>query len=420
MLKKILALLIPLSLFSFYWLSKTENSLSVWQNYSSSDQTSFNILASKKEKLLYFLNEKTPLHPELKRKFSKMNLYHLKLENLNPKETYRLIIKNEDSKIISEKIFRTLDLNRTKFTFAIASCMDDKWPNQHIWKELFSFQPDMIFLIGDIVYADEYISNISFENLSKRYVETLKTLPLYKTPKLIPILAVWDDHDYGMNNGHKNFKYKKDMQKLFRDFFPLPEKHPYLSKGPGVSFALKTQKQNFLFTDGRSFQSPPQSKKPSLWGKEQEEWILQNLSKNPSWVISGTQILGRHHPFESFERGFQENFKMMMNRIMKAQSPVFFLSGDRHLSELLKIDPKAESWAGYNTYELTTSPIHAKTYPKKADFVQDSRHIHHAPNKLNYAVITSQVSPNNMWNVQLTVYGLSKEKLFSENLSISK
>ena len=416
MLKKISIILIPLLLSIIYWFLTPEFSLSVWQGYTSSHQTSFNILVSKDKKLSYFLDDKKPLYPELKRKFPNVNLHHLKLENLKPKNTYQLIIKDESLKTVSKKTFKTLNLNQTEFTFAVASCMDDKWKSQHIWEELLSFQPDMIFLIGDVVYADKYIPEVSLTHLSKRYVETLQTLPLYKASKLIPILAIWDDHDYGMDNGHGNFKYKKEMTELFRDFFSLPAEHPSLSKGPGISFVLKTQKQNFLFTDGRSFQSPPQSITPSLWGIKQEEWLLKNISK-PTWIISGGQILGRHHSFESFETGFPENFKKMMSRIMKAKNPVFFLSGDRHLSELLKIDKTKEAWAKYNTYELTTSPIHAKTYPKKPDFVLDPRHIHHIPNKLNYAIIKSHVN-SKAWNTQLTVYGLSKQELFSEQLTI--
>ncbi len=420
MLKKIFVILIPISLFGIYWFLKPTFSISIWQGYTVNDQTSFNILVSKDKKLSYFLNGEKPLYPKLKRKFPDVNLYHLKVENLKPRETYQLIIKDENLKTISEKTFKTLNLNQTEFTFAVASCMDDKWNNQHIWKDLLSFQPNMIFLIGDVVYADKYIPEISFKNLSKRYVETLQTLPLYKAQKLTPTLAIWDDHDYGMNNGHGDFKYKQDMTQLFRDVFPLPANHPYLSKGPGISFMVRTRNQNFLFTDGRSLQSPPEEKKLSLWGIEQENWLLKNLSKNPTWIISGGQILGRHHPFESFEIDFPDNFKIMMNRIMKSKSPIFFLSGDRHLSELLKIDPKEEAWARYNTYELTTSPIHAKTYPKKPGFVLDSRHIHHVPNKLNYAIITSRVQKDKTWNIQLAVYGLSKQKLFSENLIITK
>ena len=420
MLKKISVILLFIPFLSAFWLFKSEPALSVWQGYTASNQASFNILVSKDETLSYFLNNQEPLHPELKREFSSVSLYHLKLENLNPQTTYQLTIKDENLKTVSEKTFKTLNLNQREFTFAVASCMDDKWKKQHIWKELLSFQPDMIFLIGDVVYADKYILEVSFNNLSKRYLETIQTLPLYKTSKLTPILAIWDDHDYGMNNGHGNFKYKKEITKLFRDFFPLPTKHPHLSTGPGISFLLKAKNQNFLFTDSRSFQSPPQSQTPSLWGKEQENWILKNLSKNPTWIISGGQILGRHHRFESFEAGFPDSFKAMMNRIMKAQSPVFFLSGDRHLSELLKIDPVKETWAKYNTYELTTSPIHAKTYPQKPDFALDPRHIHHVPNKLNYAIIKSRVTPDTAWHIQLAVYGLSKQTLFSENLTITK
>jgi len=419
MLKKIFFILLFALILSSFWLFKQEQTLSVWQGYTSNSQTSFNILVSKDKKLFYFLNDQTLLDPELKREFTYLNLYHIKLENLNPQTTYQLTIKDKHLKTISEKTFQTLNLNQREFTFAVASCMDDKWKNQHIWEELLSFHPDMIFLIGDVVYADKYIPEISFDNLARRYLETIQTLPLYKKSKLVPVLAIWDDHDYGMNNGHGNFKYKQEMTKLFRDFFPLPVKHPLLSKGPGISFVLKTQKQNFLFTDGRSFQSPPESKNSSLWGGEQENWILQNLSKNPTWIISGGQILGRHQQFESFETGFPKNFKKMMNLIMKAKSPVFFLSGDRHLSELLKIDKTKEAWAKYNTYELTTSPIHAKIYPKEPDFVLDPRHIHHVSNKLNYAVIRSHVKPE-AWDIQLTVYGLSKQQLFSENLTITK
>lgn len=421
MLKKIFILLIFISFLFSYWFFQPKLPISIWQGYTSSHQTSLNILVSKGHQFFYFLNDEKPLYPELKREFSDLNLYHLRLENLNPQEIYQLVVKDSRLKTVSEKTFKTLNLNQRKFTFAAASCMDDKWKNQHIWKELLSFGPDMIFLIGDVVYADKYISEISFKNLSSRYLEAVKTLPLYKASKLVPLMAIWDDHDYGMNNGHGNFKYKQDMTRLFRDFFPLPEKHPHLSKGPGISFVLKTKKQNFIFTDGRSFQTPPQSKSPSLWGQEQETWILENLSSNPSWVISGTQMLGRHHSFESFETGFPKNFKMMMSRIMRAKSPVFFLSGDRHLSELLKIDKTKEPWAGYNTYELTTSPIHAKTYPKKSDFVLDPRHIHHVPNKLNYAIVTSYIEENHQtWKVQLSVYGLSKRLFFSENLRITK
>ena len=403
---------------NIYWFFKPTESVWVWQNYTSNTASSINILTHKDQKLFYFLNEKPLKPPELKRTLSNFKLYQLQLNPLKPKHTYQLLIKNEQSKVIAKKKLTTLNLNQNSFKIAVASCMDDHWKRQNIWNELLSFQPDMIFLIGDVVYADKYIKELSFQNLSRRYLETIQKLPLYKTQHLIPLFAIWDDHDYGMNNGHGNFKYKKEMTHLFRDFFPLPSNEKNLIQGPGISFLLKTKHQNFLFTDGRSFRSPPHKKPSLLWGREQEKWILDSLSGPPTWMISGGQILGRHHRFESFEKDFPLNFKQFLPLIMQSKSPVFFLSGDRHLSELLKIEQKKESWASYNTYELTTSPIHAKTYPETESFKLDPRHIHHRANKLNYAIITSKAK-DKKWTLQVEVYGFSKKKLFSENLNIT-
>ena len=32
------------------------------------------------------------------------------------------------------------------------------------------------------------------------------------------IIGVWDDHDYGLNNGDKNFPLKHEVRDVFLDF----------------------------------------------------------------------------------------------------------------------------------------------------------------------------------------------------------
>ena len=34
----------------------------------------------------------------------------------------------------------------------------------------------------------------------------------------VEIFTIWDDHDYGMNDGGGDYKYKVESQKLFNDF----------------------------------------------------------------------------------------------------------------------------------------------------------------------------------------------------------
>ena len=37
-----------------------------------------------------------------------------------------------------------------------------------------------------------------------------------------PVIGVWDDHDYGVNDGGKSFKYRLQSQKMFLDFVEEP------------------------------------------------------------------------------------------------------------------------------------------------------------------------------------------------------
>lgn len=37
-----------------------------------------------------------------------------------------------------------------------------------------------------------------------------------------PVFHVWDDHDYGMNNGDKTFSGKSDAIRAFKEYYPIP------------------------------------------------------------------------------------------------------------------------------------------------------------------------------------------------------
>ena len=411
------------------WIQKhtpslSPQTLSIWQGYTSIDQTVISVLSPKEQKLSYFVEDdaspQKQVHPagNFQKPYSEWKTEHLRIQGLKPDKAYTLKVQNNSSQIIAQRQFKTLDLAQKSFTIAVASCMDDYWSAKvqvQMWKDLLSFQPNMIFLIGDNVYADKNIPAPSMKNFHKRYVETFSKLHLYKTSHLIPILAVWDDHDYGFNNGHKDFIYKSDMQKLFRGFFPLYPDQKNLISGKGVSFLLKTAGQNFFFMDDRSFRSPP-NPQGRLWGIQQEEWLFQKLKKlqTPSWIINGGQFFGRHHPYESFEKDFPVNFQKFITRLGTTPSSVFFLSGDRHLTELLKIEDLP-----YTSFELTTSAIHAKVPPQRGDHDLDPRHIHHFPEKHNYAIIQTQGQSQNL-KLNVQVYSQKKSLLFSEKLHIRK
>ena len=395
-----------------YWPKKPV----VWQGLTSKNETLISVLSKASQPLSHSLEHPSlgshPLRVSKKIQSFKDKIEHFALRGLKPGEDYFFVIKNKRGKVVDKRVFQTRGLNQAALTFGAASCMNDKWRGQGpIWSELLSFKPDMVFLIGDNIYADQYIYSVSMENLSRRYKETLRTLNLYKSKRLVPILAIWDDHDYGLNNGDKHFKYKKEMQKLFRGFFFLPEEGPHLERGPGVSFLLKTKYQKFFFMDDQSFRDS--FKEGSLWGKAQEHWLTEglSLSPKPSWIISGSQIFGRHHVFESYEKDFPNSFKKMMKKIGESKSPALFLTGDRHLSELQKI-----KMGPLSTFEITTSPIHAGVYSAKPP-ENSKRHLHFVSGKLNYALIKSHAGEGGL-EVFVQVYGKGKNLLYSETLNL--
>ena len=401
MIRKRVLYLLLLAFIVLYFLQK-KSVVFVWQNYTSNHKTILSVLLPEDKDVTYWIN-KQKVFPSFQKSLNKWKIHHLEVKNLNSNKVHELEII--DSKTSYKKEFKTLNWNKNSFTIAVASCMDDRWNKRqmnNMWENLLSFEPDVIFLIGDNVYADKYVSHVSPSELEKRYIETFTTLPVYQTPSLIPILSIWDDHDYGMNNGDGSFEHKTFMTKLFRDFFPLPEQASHLQKGPGISFLIQNQNQNIFFMDGRSDRSAH-----SLWGDSQEKWLFKHFYQKPlNWIVSGGQFFGKHHKFESFEKDFPENFKKVMKKVSKSKKDTLVISGDRHLSELLHASP---------IYEFTTSPIHAKIYPQAKDFVKTDRHIHHISNQLNFGIIHHQIK-NRKFITQVQLYGPDKILIFSEKI----
>ena len=376
------------------------------------------------------LNEKTS-HT---RKFSAYKIDEIYITSLEPQKEYRFIVRNSQNHLVDWREFQSLNTEEKNPTIAIASCMSDAPTYQkvgdQIWGELYTSQPHVIFLIGDTVYVDYDKDGNKFKNkispperLWNRYVETRSALKLFRMRKLIPILAVWDDHDYGVNNGGKDYPYKKQAKDVFQQFFPrAPFVQSGLEKGPGgIAFYWKAFSQGFIFADNRTFRSEGKEKAGTHWGKKQEDWILQMFQNKPSlnsyWLINGGQFWGAYHRWESYEGHHPDSFKSFIGKLGKnSQKPVWFISGDRHLAELQMIKEALP----YTTYELTTSSIQAgvsrsfswKEYP-------NPRKIEGVEGYHNYAVVKSAPHSKEQMNFDVTVYGLNKKILFSRKLSLS-
>ncbi len=194
-----------------------------------------------------------------------------------------------------------------------------------------------------------------------------RNLPILKDFwKAIPQYAIWDDHDYGWNDADKSYPLKQTSRKVFMDYWTNPS---YGEDGEGVYTKITKNDLDIFMLDNRWWRSAdamPDSVdgKPNtdkrMWGKKQLEWLknallISNGNTNISFriIATGSQVLNplspydcaAHYPVELTEL---ENF-LLENKI----KDVVFLDGDRHHSEIIKVQKEGM----YPLYDITASAL---------------------------------------------------------------
>ena len=177
-------------------------------------------------------------------------------------------------------------------------------------------------------------------------------------------LAIWDDHDYGPNNGNASYALKGETLKLFQRYWPNPGFG--LPDLPGTFGVARYGDLMFFLLDDRYHRSPngwPDGPDKTMFGKRQLEWLKQALVSAPSNAIKivagGSQLWKRAGRFEGWQHFETERRAFSDWLIAQKIEGVVFLSGDRHYTELLKVErPNA-----YPLYEFTSSPLTSRPMP---------------------------------------------------------
>lgn len=358
-------------------LPAADGYLSIIQGPTSSSESLINVLAPRLKNYVYTVTDPQGANV-LVEKYETVkgpvfySIDKLKVSGLRPGVDYKLTVVDRTT-LIDERTFRALDTSMTDPNFALVSCMcDDRTFEKVIdpmWRKLQEQSVDFLILCGDEVYVDsfEFVERqkATEYDLWQRYVDALKRLPLYHWRKLTPVFAVWDDHDYGTNDGDRDFVSKEQALRLFRGIFGGPTLAGTWEAGPyGCSSLLTAFGQRFFLMDDRTFRQPNKNQQAAEayghWGREQHEWLVSRLAsdKTPAWIINGNQFFnGVSLTFkEAFEQNHSAEFVTFVDQLKTIEAPVVFASGDVHLSEIMRV-PKER--LGYETFEVTSSSMHS-------------------------------------------------------------
>lgn len=400
--------------------------LPILQGMTNADSAQFTILGPKtipmtyKIKNSYGLEVEHVLFQREIRTFSKWSIDKIFVGQLNPQENYTLLAyETATGKLIDQRFFKTVDLNRKQIRFAILSCMNDSFDeaSTSMWDSLASVQPDYAFMVGDTCYSDNSNSRKDEKGYWQRYCDTRMGLGHFRQRRLTPTLAVWDDHDYGGNNATKDLPQRNITKELFDIFFGNLEVEGYKSTF-GAGKVFQAAGQSFYFMDCRSFRDDKDTARGLHWGTEQQNWLMDDLnrSEKTAWLLNGSQFFGGYLGKDSFESSHRENFREMVRELSRVQSKVAFVSGDVHFSEVMKIE---QDQIGYETFEVTSSSMHSFTFPLHQFRKRNPRRIE-STSSHNFVVVTAEVKDNGELNFTAESFGKGANSRFKTQGLVSR
>ena len=261
----------------------------------------------------------------------------------------------------------------------IGSCLDQDFP-QPIWQSIEEENLDYFIFLGDNVYGDSIFENLY--KMKRAYSKQKKLLPDFLDQT--DIFAIWDDHDYGKNDGGSDYKYKKLAENLFLDFWNVPINDVRRSR-EGIYFSENrvffNKKYKLIFLDTRYFRSQLKGKKGSyqknndesstILGKEQWRWLEKELNSNFDYlfIFSSIQIIPEDHGFEKWSN-FPNDRTKLLKILEKYKDRTILFSGDRHRSGIYKrngiieITSSSMNKPGSSFFE-TDKYLIGETYPQE-------------------------------------------------------
>jgi alkaline phosphatase D len=263
-------------------------------------------------------------------------------------------------------------LNTTKpatdFVIAFGSCNNQNLPNT-FWGEIKKNNPTVWIWGGDIIYSDT--EDMAY--LEQNYLKQKNNVDYMNFIKNLDVLATWDDHDYGVNDGGTEYPKKAEAQQLFLDFFDVP-KHDERRTQEGVYFAkdykIGAKSIKIILLDTRYFRTAltddtetKKRYKPSLnadatiLGEKQWNWLheqLENSQASYTIIMSSIQFLSAEHGFETWGNMPSEVEKLEKLLISTNTKNALILSGDRHISEFSK---KEVNGLSYPLIDFTSSGL---------------------------------------------------------------
>jgi len=254
----------------------------------------------------------------------------------------------------------------TLSTLAFGSCLRETQPAP-ILDTINSLRPDVFVFLGDNAYIDAKTP----EAIAAGYARLEALDQLADLKRISRVLAIWDDHDYGINDCGNEYPLKQLSQRAFLDFWNEPKDSPRRTQEgiyTSYFFGEAGKRVHVVMLDTRYFRDlperdPEQARRryipttdptKTVLGQAQWTWLEAELAEpcDVRMIASSIQVLPREHQFERWGK-FPHERDRLLALIAKSDTPTVLLSGDRHHAEISKLDQPNNT----PLFEITSSSL---------------------------------------------------------------
>lgn len=257
---------------------------------------------------------------------------------------------------------------------AFGSCCNEMKP-QPIWDAIIGKHPDLYLFIGDNIYAD----TLDMDVMRSKYAKLAAKPGYQRLLETCPVLSTWDDHDYGRNDAGAGYPKKEESEKIFADFFEIPQDSPRRGR-PGIygayRFGPRGKRVQIILLDMRYFKEisarrphpateaekearnivgvyqPIEDPTATLLGEAQWAWLEHQLRQEADLriIASSSQVVAYEKRMECWGNYPHERRRLFDLIEKTGASGTMFISGDVHFSEVSRTKE-----GPYPLYDFTSS-----------------------------------------------------------------
>jgi alkaline phosphatase D len=300
--------------------------------------------------------------------------------DFNTTYQYKVLINGKATGPIAE--FTTKDLWQWRkpapdFSFLTGSCSYFNEPvfdrpgtpygkDSSIFESMAKEKAAFMLWLGDAWYTRD-VDYYSDWGLQYRASHDRAVPVLQPFLRAMPQFGIWDDHDYGPNDIGKNYILKETSREIWKKYWCNPS---YGENGQGTYTMTTWGDADIFLTDDRWWRSADRMKdsvngfpnpEKELLGVQQMEWLKNSLLYSTATfkiIVLGSQVLNPVSPYDKWH-DFPAEYEDFMNFLKEYKiNGVVFLTGDRHHTEIIKVDRPGT----YSLYDITVSPLTSGTH----------------------------------------------------------